>query len=390
MEHVRGEHLAQKRREDLVARFDDLAVQCLRALDYIHSRGLLHNDIKPQNIMIHAPFQVKLLDFGLARGQTESGGAGLSGTIHYIAPERFGGQAVDGRSDLYSLGVVLYELLTGVRPHAGEDSGQVVGAILRGQVRPPRQLNSAIPERIEGFVMSLLERIPASRPAGAARALELLNTGRADPLRLDTPETYASFVTSGRFLGRNEELQTLMDLATRHAQAAATDDALPRLVLLSGPSGIGKSRLLRELKNRLQLCGIRNLTGRCYEAGGVPFHPFVEILGQLPRRENLAERKTTLAGKTLRDPFRLAGMRGHPPRQAGNDDTFRGGRRRVGIGERVAIGRASRGKRRLARRSAVVIGREHRRVPQRQHMFEDGFVRLRGARALSPRLQPAA
>src|SRR5256885_3993655 len=104
MEFVTGEDLARRPRPELSERIDALAVRCLRALDYIHSRGLLHNDIKPQNIMIHPPFQVKLLDFGLAGSQAESVQPGLSGTLHYIAPERFGDRSIDGRSDLYSLG----------------------------------------------------------------------------------------------------------------------------------------------------------------------------------------------------------------------------------------------------------------------------------------------
>src|SRR5437867_5250926 len=287
MEYVKGEDLGRQGRAELVERFDSLAVQGLRALDYIHSRGLLHNDIKPHNIMIHPPFQVKLLDFGLAHGQAESARPGLSGTLHYIAPERFGDKNVDERSDLYSLGVILYEVLTGSLPYQGKEPGQVVGAILRGEVRPPRLLNSAVPERLEAFVMALMERAPASRPASAAAALDRLNTGLAQPHRIDTPETYASFVTSGRFVGRDRELSTLMMLATEHVLAAEADDRLPRLVLLSGPSGIGKSRLLRELKHRLQLAGIRNLTGRCYEDGGVPFHPFVEVLRQLARPPEL-------------------------------------------------------------------------------------------------------
>ncbi len=287
MEFVTGEDLARRPRPALAGRIDSLAVQCLRALDYIHSRGLLHNDIKPQNIMIHPPFQAKLLDFGLAGGQAESARPGLSGTLHYIAPERFGDTSVDARSDLYSLGVVLYEILTGSLPHQGKDPGQVVGAILRGHVRPPRQLDPEIPERLETFVMALLEREPAARPASAAAALVLLNAGMAVPLHLDTPETYASFVTSGRFIGRDAELSTLMELATEHVLGTGPGDHGPRLVLLSGASGIGKSRLLRELKHRLQLAGIVNLTGRCYKDGGVPFQPFVEVLRQLPRPASL-------------------------------------------------------------------------------------------------------
>src|SRR5436309_3617479 len=257
MEYVKGEDLGRQGRAELVERFDSLAVQGLRALDYIHSRDLLHNDIKPHNIMVHPPFQVKLLDFGLASSQADSAGSGLSGTIHYIAPERLKGGAVDGRSDLYSLGVVLYEVLTGALPHEGDDAGKVVTSILRGTVRPLRARDASIPERHEAFVMALLAVDPDDRPETAAEALDLLNDGASAPLRLDTPETYASFVASGRFIGRDSELETLVGLATEHVQSGGQDDRLPRFVMLSGPSGIGKSRLLRELKNRLQLAGIR-------------------------------------------------------------------------------------------------------------------------------------
>ncbi|MGH9796881.1 MAG: serine/threonine-protein kinase, partial [Candidatus Polarisedimenticolia bacterium] len=89
MEYVEGRNLSGLTRDEAPARFDELAVQCLRALDYIHSRGLLHNDIKPQNIMLRDPFEVKVLDFGLAHGDSGPAQPGLSGTVHYIAPERF-------------------------------------------------------------------------------------------------------------------------------------------------------------------------------------------------------------------------------------------------------------------------------------------------------------
>jgi Nif-specific regulatory protein len=287
MEYVPGRHFGLLPRREVLDRFDDLAVQILRALDYIHARGVLHNDIKPQNIQVRATYELKLLDFGLAHDEAGPAGPEVSGTVHYIAPERFQGGPADARSDLYSLGVVLYEALTGRQPFAGDDPGRVIQEILRGDVPPPRVLAPDLPERVEAFLLALLARAPGDRPSSAGAALDRLNRGRPEPLGLDTPETRASFVTTGRFVGRDAELDSLLDLAAAHAAAPGDDASGPRLILLRGPGGIGKSRLLRELRYRLQLQGIRNLTGRYYEDAGAPLEAVVEILRQAPGRENL-------------------------------------------------------------------------------------------------------
>ncbi len=203
MEYIDGRDLTALRWPAILERFDELVVQILRGLDYIHSRGLLHNDIKPHNILVRRPFEAKILDFGLAQSLADSTNPGLSGTVHYLAPERLAGQAPDSRSDLYSLGVVLYELLTGSLPFQAEGPGRVIGAILAGRLRPPRDLNPEIPERMAAFVQTLLARDRAARPGSSSAALDLLNRGRPSPLSLDTSETYASFVGTGRFVGRD-------------------------------------------------------------------------------------------------------------------------------------------------------------------------------------------
>ncbi len=309
MDYVEGRELGSFTPAELIARFDSLAAQCLRALDYIHARRILHNDLKPQNILICAPFRVRLVDFGLARstagravegtgvvraGADEAGSGVLSGTVHYIAPERIVAGSVDARSDLYALGVVLYQTLTGALPHDGPDPGSIIRAILDGRPRSPRALNAAIPERVEAFIMALLARNPEARPASAAAALAILNAGSPAPQRLDTPETYASYATSGRFVGRDQELDDLVALAADHAQGSP-DESRPRLVILSGPSGIGKSRLLRELRQRLQLAGTRCLTGACYEDGGAAFQGFADVLRQIAPEDLTPDQRTILA-----------------------------------------------------------------------------------------------
>jgi len=290
MEYVEGSDLSTRRGRPARAGFDEIAAQCLRALDYIHARGFLHNDIKPQNILVADPLQVKLLDFGLARQRTSAPAAAVSGTLQYVAPERLAGAPGDPRSDLYSLGAVLYEVLTGRPPFDGGAAGQVVTAILEGRVPPPRAIDPAIPERMESFVLRLMERRPEERPVSAAAALDLLNATRPSPLPLDTPETIAGFVSTGDLVGREAEMSSLLDLATA---AASGGSPLPRLVLVSGPEGSGKSRLLRELRQALQLSGKQLLAARCFDPSCSPLQPFSDLLRQAqavgPLPEGLSE-----------------------------------------------------------------------------------------------------
>jgi Nif-specific regulatory protein len=288
LEYIEGRDLSAYRWPASRDCLDELIVQCLRGLDYIHARGLLHNDIKPQNILVREPLQVKILDFGLAQQQADTSRPGLSGTIQYISPERIKGATPDARSDLYSLGVVFYELLTGTLPFKGEDPGAVISTILRGELSPPRVVNPEIPERVERLLLGLLSCDPRGRPISSNAALALLDDDGALSLSLDTPETVASLVTTGRFIGRESELEALVDLGSRHASVAGGNGG-PRMSLIAGESGIGKSRLLRELKHRLQLAAVPTLTARCYEDGSLPFQPFVEILRQLPAGSDLPD-----------------------------------------------------------------------------------------------------
>ncbi|HZM70302.1 MAG TPA: sigma 54-interacting transcriptional regulator [Candidatus Cryosericum sp.] len=330
MEYVEGRDLATRRGRAALAGFDALAAQCLRALDYIHARGYLHNDIKPQNILLAEPLQVKLLDFGLAQQRTSQPFGAVSGTLHYVAPERLAGGSGDPRSDLYSLGAVLYEVLTGRPPFEAEASGQVVTAILEGRVPAPRGIDAEIPERLESFVLRLMERRPEDRPASAGAALGLLNAGLRTPLPLDTAETIASFVSTGDFVGREQELKLLLDLAAaRHrgtirpgARAARpsislSDAAPPRLALVTGPEGSGKSRLLRELRNELQLSGTHVLAARCFEPSCSPLQPFGDLLRQAPLLGPLSDGLEEALEQAFGDTSNRDRPASAPPRRAG-------------------------------------------------------------------------
>jgi serine/threonine protein kinase len=147
-----------------------IAVQVARALANVHAQGIIHRDIKPSNVMVMGDGLVKLLDFGIAKlaGVSITGAAGPPGTMSYMSPEQAAGKPVDHRTDLWSLGVVLYEMLAGRRPFTGATKAAVVGAILRSE---PPPLGPAVPPGLARMVAKALAKAPRGRYL-AAEALE--------------------------------------------------------------------------------------------------------------------------------------------------------------------------------------------------------------------------
>jgi len=175
MEWVEGRLLRQilmEQKKLPVERAVGIAVKIAKALDYIHSHGVVHRDLKPENIMVDSEDNIKLIDFGIAghEGSRRLTFAKLSqvmGTPDYISPEQVKGKRGDGRSDIYALGVMLYEMLTGKVPFQGPNAFAIMNDRLLNSPIPPREIDAAISPELQEIIYRALERDPANRYATA-------------------------------------------------------------------------------------------------------------------------------------------------------------------------------------------------------------------------------
>jgi beta-lactam-binding protein with PASTA domain len=194
MEFVRGRNL-----RDLLSANDrlepqqavEVLLQILAALDHAHRRGIVHRDVKPENVLITPEGTVKVADFGLARALAEArvsqAPGTVTGTVQYLAPEQIHGEPADPRTDLYALGIVGYELLTGTVPFTGETSLAIAYKHLSDAVPPPSQANPSVPPDLDQIILAATDKDPDGRPSSAlemrAQVLQAAgNVPSAEPL----------------------------------------------------------------------------------------------------------------------------------------------------------------------------------------------------------------
>ncbi|RME53387.1 MAG: tetratricopeptide repeat protein, partial [Deltaproteobacteria bacterium] len=269
----------------------ELFLQICDALDYIHQHQIVHRDIKPENILItqgEEGLRIKLLDFGIVKQlhhrevtseQTLTQHGVVLGSVVYVSPEQAKGLRVDARSDLYSFGIILYELVTGAPPFRADSNVAVLIQHVQETPRPPRQIDPNLSPRLERLILKLLAKDPHDRYPSAKdlkEAIEHLAPHAVEDLPpVVTPqheEEGISFpLLQPTLVGRSRPLRELERNLDRCRRERGP------VTFLVAEAGLGKSRLLEEFKARITVQGVEIYEGRCQQDHLSAF-PFADIL----------------------------------------------------------------------------------------------------------------
>ena len=292
-----------------VKRAIDIAVDVCNGLEFAHSQGIVHRDLKPGNVWLTADGTAKIGDFGLAVAMDRTRitqGEVIMGTLLYMSPEQAMGGELSTRSDLYSLGCMLYQMVAGRTPFVGDDPQNIIGQHLNTPPVAPKWLNPEVPPGLETLILRLLEKDPGKRPDSATDVQRALRSVESGPQQeppsnaTSTDSTGHSHIYRTTFVGRDVELRRLH---------SAFDDALSgqgSVAVVVGEPGIGKTSLCAQLATYVTLRGGTTLVGHCYEDGSVslPYLPFVEVLRAyvLAQEPNALKHKL---GSSARDLARI-------------------------------------------------------------------------------------
>jgi serine/threonine protein kinase/tetratricopeptide (TPR) repeat protein len=303
----------------------DLLVQLLRALSYVHRRGVIHRDLKPSNVLVVGA-QVKVLDFGIATAKET---APMAGTIGYIAPEVILGRAPSIASDLFCVGVIAYQVLSGRFPYEedknvrtlisrmlGADADQTLDApvahLLRAgwtvdadenetwTLRPLGDLG-ALTAPLNRIVLKLLSTRPADRHASAEEVLRELGEALGRVAVLETSETRESLLQASEFVGRAAEMARLVNAL--HEARAGKGSAW----LVGGESGVGKSRLIDELRTQALVSGAQVVRARAITERGGQFELWTLVLRTLLVYAGVSDEEAGVLKSVILDTDRLIG-----------------------------------------------------------------------------------
>lgn len=286
-----------------------LLVEMLLALSYLHRRGVLHRDLKPDNVLVDDNGHVKVVDFGLALAVSPEAGSEtfdqVSGTLAYMPPEILARTPPTVRSDLYSFGMIAYEVFTGRYPF--RDSNV---ALLIHEIMNTIPETAMLDRQLADLLNRLLAKSPEARPRSADSVIDALCAATQQHPPQESTAIRESFLQASKFVGRTEELETLK--AGLDTLINVPDENSPvknkgRFFLVAGESGVGKSRLLDELRARALVAGVRVLHGQGVESGGLPFHLWRELLRHLMIGSTLSDQDAGILKEIIPDIENLIG-----------------------------------------------------------------------------------
>ena len=254
----------------------EIATAVCRGLEFAHAKDVVHRDLKPGNVWLTEEGVAKIGDFGLAisldRSRLTQHGM-MVGTVAYMPPEQALGGETTPQADLYSLGAMLYELVTGRRPFVGEDPTAIISQHINTQPVAPSWHSEHCPPDLEELILHLLAKAPEDRPATASEVLAALEA--VDPAAASARDSGANpldRLARGVFVGREAELERLR---------TAFDEAFSgrgQVVMLVGEPGIGKTRTAQELETYARMRGAQVLWGRAHESSGAPaYWPWLQV-----------------------------------------------------------------------------------------------------------------
>lgn len=274
MELVPGQELSELSRIPVDQAWRIL-IQAAKALGFIHSRLLIHSDIKPENLRLKPDGTLKLMDFGLMQPLGKRSNGQLTGTVAYMPPEVPQCGIINESSDIYSLGVVAYELLAGVQPFIGTTILEVLKAHIHSEPAPLKTFRPDLPDTLLRIVAKMMARTQEDRYSNTAELLAELASASGLSEALESEEERSSYLSSYVLIGRDAELQVL-----KQAQEI-TQTGHSQTIFVVAPAGVGKSRLIEEFKIHSQLNEIPFVQGICNEQGMRAYEPMIQALSQL-------------------------------------------------------------------------------------------------------------
>ena len=316
LQYIAMEYLEARKLSELIAegamplaRCIDIVRKICCALDYIHRAGIVHRDIRPGNILMN-DVDVKLTGFGLSHIREIDGASSpeeIGEFFGYLSPEQSGmlGRDIDERSDLYSLGVVLYHLLTGYLPFSGESISSTIHQHLAVVPVSPAEINREVPAMVGRIVLKLLEKEPSKRYQRTGELLDALSRYEKGGTDIsDFNERLSGLSYRAKHIGRDEEFGRLLS-AFNHSMAGSGS-----LCLISGEAGIGKTRLVAELRDYATVRGKTFLEGKCFDGyNQTPYSPIRDALHSYAMLyASYPEKRKRTIRKIITDEFRDLGQ----------------------------------------------------------------------------------